>query len=409
MSRLDGTRRLVHQAVRGVVALVEASHAQVSGQVAAAARLAGLGEAAQAVSALDRAVLKASTAGVRGLNALVESLGDALADAHPVPPPLMPLRSDLLVGPQGALDQWVGLLNGLLGDGLAAQANPLDLKLNLRLGDGLLPTAPGALETALRAAPAGTGWVVLVHGLATTEGSWCVGAEDRFGDPASTLGARLQAERGWVPVYVRYNTGRTVAENGAALDQRLARLAAALDRVGRGAEPWTVIGHSMGGLVVREALGRAAPEGWRARVTHAACLGSPHHGAPLAKLADLAHQALAQVPTPGAGVPAALLALRSAGIRDLGPGDQGAPGAAWRGRALPEGPRWLLLSSTLAADPDSAAGRALGDGMVRPASALRDADPCPRVTRVRLGGVGHVALCNHPATDGALRAFLDGR
>ena len=51
---------------------------------------------------------------------------------------------------------------------------------------------------------------IFVHGLFETEHAWRYGGGPRYGD-------RLP---GWTPVYVRYNTGRPISENGRELARR---------------------------------------------------------------------------------------------------------------------------------------------------------------------------------------------
>jgi triacylglycerol lipase len=143
------------------------------------------------------------------------------------------------------------VLNGLFGDVLVEQASSLAIPLSFRTASGdELPIDHDGLG---RAPPnAGARLCVFVHGLMASESVW------RFaGRPEITYGELLARERGVSPVYVRYNTGRHISTNGR-------ELAASLQRLVRG---WPVrvreidlVGHSMGGLVIRSAChyGRAS-------------------------------------------------------------------------------------------------------------------------------------------------------
>lgn len=85
--------------------------------------------------------------------------------------------------------------------------------------------------------------VVMVHGLMIDESCW-KGAVNPF---AATLEARF----GWTPLYVRYNTGLHISENGRQLADLLRELHLTWgDDLGR----VHLIGHSMGGLVARSCL-----------------------------------------------------------------------------------------------------------------------------------------------------------
>ena len=59
-----------------------------------------------------------------------------------------------------------------------------------------------------------------MHGLCETDDAWKLGA-----DRHAPYGARLQAELGYTPLYLRYNTGRHISENGRELAELLHLLA----------------------------------------------------------------------------------------------------------------------------------------------------------------------------------------
>ena len=471
-------RKLLHEAIRGVTDLVERSHDQVAGHVVQAASALGAGPQAEAIDTLRRAITAASLLGVRGVIATVEVLGDAgfvtlrqLLGLGPAERDasraLPPLRSDALARPEGLADAALGVLNGAFGDGLAQRGHGLDLGMHLRLGvDGpasatLLPSDADSLQQALRAALCGeeaagpkAGVVVLVHGLAITEWGFCFGAAEHWGDPAVHFGALLEREQGLLPVYLRYNSGRAIADNGAALAERLDALHEALSAIDRRPSRLCLIGHSMGGLVVRDALARAieAKAAWLPALDAVACLGSPHHGAPLERIVAALTSTLSRIPLPGAAIPAALLSLRSAGIRDLAHGDGARLHAAtprdgdadvadgwlagevddlddadegleanaeakdrpWRQHRWPELPhtRWLLIAGTMtpAAEQAPTAARVshsvLGDGMVSIRSARAEGWPDIAVERHTAPGVNHAQLPNHPAVYEILSRFL---
>lgn len=471
-------RKLLHEAIRGVTDMVERSHDQVAGHVVQAAGALGVGTQAEVIDTLRRAITTASLLGVRGVNATVEVLGDAgfstLRQVLGLGPaegdasrPLPPLRSDALARPDGLADAALGVLNGAFGDGLAQRSHGLDLGMHLRLGVAgpasatLLPTDPAALQQALATVLAGeaasdakAGVVVLLHGLAITEWGYCFGAAEHWGDPAVHFGALLERELGLLPVYVRYNSGRAIADNGAALAERLDALHQALVDIEHAPKRICIVGHSMGGLVVRDALARAieAKAAWLPALDAVACLGSPHHGAPLERVAAGLTATLSRIPLPGAAIPAALLSLRSAGIRDLAHGDgarhiseaprdgeedlddgwQAGDGEdvdthdegleasteakerPWRQRRWPElaHTRWLLIAGTVTpavAQAPSAARAShsvLGDGMVSIRSARADGWPDIAVERHTVPGVNHAQLPNHPDVYAFLRRFL---
>ena len=242
----------------------------------------------------------------------------------------------------------LGVLNGLQGDELDP-ALQFPMTLNVA-GDGRR-------------------LAVFIHGLFETEHAWGYGGGPRYGD-------RLP---GWTPVYVRYNTGRSIAENGRELAERLDEL---------DAEEIALIGHSMGGLVACSAC--HAGGDWTRRVSHVITLGSPHTGAPLESAVHYAAEVLGVMPESRAF--ASLLRRRSAGIRDLRRGLD---------HPLLENASHCFVSATVTREKDHPVGRFVGDWLVLERSAShRTQEP------FHVGSAHHLALLNHPAVYERLAAQL---
>jgi len=385
MARWRGWKALVHDAVDTTTDLVAEGHASARrGIQRVADEVPGLGPAVGVVQEGVHLSTQGTLRSVKAVNRLVEALSDVALDATLAPTPEgapVPQRSDIVGSPAWVADAALGAINGAIGDHLALAGNPLDLGMGLRVGDRTLQDGD-RLQGAL---------LVLVHGLGTTEWCWSLEADEAFGDPAATYGTQLGAAHGLQPIYARYNTGRRVGDNGRAL-------AEVLERHARDAERIVLLGHSMGGLVVRSAChqGRELGHDWVDRVTWVISVGTPHQGAPLARFGALATQGLDAVDVPTTKVLAKLLAGRSAGVRDLEHGELLGrdPDAtcAPEARAVPlmAGPRYAFLAATLTRDPDHPVGRLMGDLLVLRASAegplLHDAFA---VHREVVGGVAH--------------------
>jgi pimeloyl-ACP methyl ester carboxylesterase len=157
---------------------------------------------------------------------------------------------------------------------------------------------------------AGDRLAVFVHGLCGTEHSW----NARSGPDSVCYGDLLEADLGQTPVYVRYNTGLHVSENGRALSALMERLTAVWPTP---VHEIALVGHSMGGLVVRSAChhGSVSRARWTQAVRHVACLGSPHLGAPLEQATGALCRSLAVLPETRPF--ARLVNQRSARIKDL--------------------------------------------------------------------------------------------
>lgn len=261
----------------------------------------------------------------------------------------------------------LGALNGAFGDALARSGSDLALPMTLRRHGAPLELAD--LSSA-------TGQVVVfVHGLCKSERAWSPSARGQRSGHVD-FGPALEADCGWTALHLRYNSGLHISENG----RRLARL---LEELVAGwpvpVERLALVGHSMGGLVVRSAChyGEADASAWTRPLRDVVCLGTPHLGAPLEKGANAVAWALARFPE--ARPFAALLNLRSSGIKDLRFGacvDEDWGGCdpdelLWdRCREVPFLPsaRYRTVAATVG-PAGSPAGRVLGDLLVHSASA----------------------------------------
>ena len=270
--------------------------------------------------------------------------------------------------PRGAAG--IAIINGLIGDTLAAERNELARPMAMSVRGTPTPRI-----------------AVFLHGLMETEFSW--GRRPNYG-------SRLADDCGWTPVYVRYNTGLRISENGRELSAQLERTVAdwplEVDEI-------ALIGHSMGGLVARSAAHQATESetGWVRNVSHVVSLGTPHRGAPLEEIVHVGSAALDLLPeTRGMS---RFLRRRSGGIRDLRRGSlvdddwkdhdpEALRAVACKEIPLLEGAKHCFVSCS-------------GDLLVLGSSAA----PWRGEECFRVGG-GHFALLNHPEVYGRLRDWL---
>jgi pimeloyl-ACP methyl ester carboxylesterase len=209
----------------------------------------------------------------------------------------------------GKLDRTISALNAVVGDYLRRRASGLEIAMGFYdRGEQL---ACDGREIA-RAHPGATGRVcILVHGLGDNEGVW------RFpGKRDVSYGSLLQKDLAYTPFYLRYNTGLHISENGEALADLLETL---VERHPVPVREIVVLGHSMGGLVIRSACeaGMRSRRCWVERLTHAFYIGSPHLGAPLEKLGNAVGRVLRGIRNPYVKLVADVVDLRSSGIKDL--------------------------------------------------------------------------------------------
>ncbi len=305
-------------------------------------------------------------------------------------------------------------LNGIAGDRLARDHPHLALDLTVRRhgsdvtleSDDLADAFPDATRRL----------AVFVHGLCETDEAWRLAP---IGGPRRpSYGSCLRDELGYTPIYVRYNTGLRVSDNGR-------RLTAALDRI---VAEWPVevdevalVGHSMGGLVARSACHYAERDdhGWTERLRHVFCLGTPHLGAPLEKATHAASWTLGRLPE-SRSFADLFFNGRSVGIKDLRHGclveedwSERDPDEFLRHRCnevpfLPTA-TYYFIGATLTSRHDGLGGL-IGDLLVHYPSASGQG----RNRRIpfevhhgrHLGGAHHLQLLNDPEVYAQIRDWL---
>jgi hypothetical protein len=321
----------------------------------------------------------------------------------------------LLTAVPGRRDDAVAIVNGLFGDRLDERDARVATPMTIRAGGRVLPLDRDALPDVLAAAGVAVGprICVFVHGLMSTESIW--GFPD---DATTTYGSLLAGVHDVAVLSLRYNTGRHISTNG----RELAEILAALVRA------WPVrvseidlVGHSMGGLVVRSAChygrtvrprGRRLPirRRWTSRVRRIVLIGVPNTGAGLEALVNSVSAALWALPVPTTRLVGLGLDQRSAGIKDLRFGAivdddwlERDPGA--RRRTHPHRPtrlrraEHLVIAGSVTADPAHPVARLLGDALVTSSSAAgigEEGALFPNATTRLFPNVTHNALAHHP-------------
>jgi hypothetical protein len=318
-------------------------------------------------------------------------------------------------------------LNGVLGDHLSDSQSPLATPMTLlwqgaALDSLAMPTLPAPGRKIL----------LLIHGLCMNDLQWqtqvkppatavstAAGLPDSA-QPVHDHGAALAQTLGYTPVYLRYNTGRHISENGRELATQLEQWLTYWPFV---IEELTVLAHSMGGLVIRSALYYAQQDHlqWPRHLKNIIFLGTPHLGAPLERAGHWIDVILGS--TPYSAPFRRLTQLRSAGITDLRYGyvldrdwqgqDRFARQSAQRQTLpLPSGVACYTVAATTAANRSLLADRLLGDGLVPLNSALgkhHDSKhglafaPSSQWIAYR---TGHLALLSSPAVTQKLLQWL---
>lgn len=297
--------------------------------------------------------------------------------------------ADLLAAPHQELRDSLDLqsiINGIFGQLLVEQHNRYALPMTL------LPKKPPLADADTL--------VIFLHGLCMNDACWNNPAANSFSQWARQhYNADIR--------YLRYNTGLHISDNGRKFAGLLAHTVLPKRII--------LVGHSMGGLVARSALyqGRQRGDHWVNKVTHLACLGSPHQGALLERFSNEANRLLGH--TPYSRPLMRLANLRSDGIRDLRFGyvleDQ------WRDRPLDD-PRptskvpldphvqQLFIAGSVS-KPNHAHPR--GDWLVTVDSALAEHlyAQANHLTRELFYQMGHMAMIEQTRTYARIQQWLD--
>ena len=356
LSDIRGVAQLAAQATSGVTRIVEGVHHSVLNTMGipghgTPGRTRGVtGFVYRSIHGATSLLGKNLDAGLAGLEALLGDQGHGK--------PATPEREAFLAA-----------LNGIIGDRLLASDSPFAISMCLRHQDAVLNEgAAGSIRAA-------SGKVVLlIHGLCMND----LRSHARHRNQRPDHGEVLASELGYTPVYLRYNSGLHISQNGHELAAQLEELVA---RWPKPIEELTVVAHSMGGLLIRSAHHAATLENlrWPKLLKNIVFLGTPHHGAPLEQAGNWVDSILGK--TPYTAPFGSLGQLRSSGITDLRYGHlldedwQGgdrfehAPDSR-RIVPLPDGVACFAVAATTASQPGFLANRLIGDGLVPVDSAL---------------------------------------
>ena len=298
-------------------------------------------------------------------------------------------------------------LNGVLGDYLVATDSSLAIPMQLCDERHSLPPDPARLR---RLFPEERPLLILLHGSSLDEQSW-----QRKG---WNYGRALADNCGFWTLYLRYNTGLHISENGRRFSELLHQFWSIW--------PWPItrihlLGHSMGGLVAFSALHQSQRQRimWHSAAKSLITLGSPFHGSPLERGGNWIDTALEIHPITR---PLAQLGkIRSAGVTDLRFGSileehwQGHDRFAWsidprQKIDLPLGVRVYTVAATRSAP---GAQRLKSDGLVPVSSALGQHDRPELsldpgiVDRCVVTQTHHLDLLCHPTVYSTLKGWLE--
>jgi len=298
-------------------------------------------------------------------------------------------------------------LNGVLGDHLVARNNPLAIPMRFRRNGK--PLSEQALSEAIQQSNGRL--AIMAHGTCMSDLQWNREEHDH--------GAALARDLGFVPLYLHYNTGLHISENGRDFSDILETI------IDQSPQPVSlfIVAHSMGGLVARSACsyGKLSDHTWLNRLQKLIFLGTPHHGAPLERAGNWLESIL-QI-SPYSAPFSRLGRIRSAGVTDLRHGN--ILDADWKGRdrfepsgdqrtpvPLPNNVQCYTIAATTGKEPSKLGDDIIGDGLVTLDSALgRHKNPnfnllFPEAHQWIGRNMNHFDLLNHPDVYETIKNWL---
>jgi pimeloyl-ACP methyl ester carboxylesterase len=301
--------------------------------------------------------------------------------------------------------------NAIWGDELASRSSALATTVELRSPNG--DRVPVDVASLGRTYPQiGSDLVLLIHGWNETEAAWGRDADSSRPNLMSAVAGPNRTH-----LLVRYNTGLSVGASGAALAELIDTVTAGWPTA---VENIHIVGHSMGGLVARSAVGRAVDLGmdWVGSLRNLVTLGTPHLGSPIEKGLALATRAL-QI-APESRPIGDFLDLRSRGIKDLRFG--GVVNHDWiehkwvrppappdDNGGLPEAVAQHFATGVITKDPAHPLGVIFGDLVVRPGSGTgQGRNRSVSATNLRVfGGQRHTDILHDPEVHRQVREWLN--
>jgi len=349
-SDIRGAKNLTIDMVKGITDIVESMHQTISS-------LSGvLGKQEQnQTSGITKMVYK----NIRTISELTGNGFDLLLDKLSL---IIP-QKESSPGREAVLSA----LNGVLGDYLDREKNPLVIPMQLRKDGRPISINDPAFFDLIK--QSNKKIVLLVHGSCMNDLQW-----SRHGH---NHGTALANELGFFPIYLHYNTGRHISENGKDFADLIEIFVNQL--------PWSIelmiIAHSMGGLVSRSAChyGKISKHKWLKYLKKLIFLGTPHHGALLEKSSNWIN-ILMEI-SPYSEPFARLGKLRSSGITDLRYGT--ILDKDWKGQdrfkyskdnrsavPLPDNVQCYTVAATTGKESNKLNNDLIGDGLVTLNSAL---------------------------------------
>lgn len=204
----------------------------------------------------------------------------------------------------------VPILNGIHGDSMDENGHPALIRMSFRYNSRDISVEK--IAELIDFAKSNGQLIIMAHGLMNDESIWQSNPEDIV----QRMGSFIENQKKANILYIRYNTGRHISQNGKDLSRLIQRL---IDHYRNEIKELILIGHSMGGLVLRSACNycRSLEHQWVLLLKKVFLIGVPNEGSYLARVAYMTQYFLRKVDPSENSSYAKFFDIRSNGIKDL--------------------------------------------------------------------------------------------
>lgn len=314
----------------------------------------------------------------------------------------------------------ISSLNGLAGESLSHDSSRWAITMGFYHQNRLLNLNT---ERLLDFSPAPSKKIaIFIHGFMAHEQLWRFPGEQESEEIPPCYGNFLLRDYGYTPLYLRYNSGLHISDNGQLLsnlmDELINTYPVEIDEI-------IMFGHSLGGLIIRSGChyGNQSATNWVTKVKKAFYLGTPHLGTPWEERAEGLYQYLETRNGWFARLVQKLYDSRNAAIRDLRYAhlveEDWAVEDPLPHTSIPwqQNIKHHFVVSRLKERPDHPMNRYFGDGLVPVHSAEADASsnlnqpqvPFDQHHSVILTGVNHVRLAHSFTVYEAISNWISGK
>ncbi len=203
----------------------------------------------------------------------------------------------------------VPILNGLMGDSMAEKGSKTLVNMSFRYQSRDI-TIERIKEHYDFEKYSGK-IIIVVHGLMCDESVWLSEPTDKI----QRLGTCIENEKKANVLYIRYNTGLHISENGRKFSNLIQKFVKTYPSV----KEVVIFSHSMGGLVTRSAgyYADIQKQNWITLLKKVFLIGVPNEGSYLAKVAYMTQYFFRKIDISEKDSIAKFFDVRSNGIKDL--------------------------------------------------------------------------------------------